>query len=150
MIKKILVPVDGSDQSKSAIALAAELARNCQASLTVLHVMTKAGTARVPPELKAYEEIEHVTVTERDLLRATANEIVEEALVLASDAGAEAVQSEIRVGDPAGTIVNFATESEADLIVMGRRGLGGVTGLLLGSVTQKVAQAARCACLTVP
>ena len=52
-------------------------------------------------------------------------------------------------GDPARVIAEHAGLHKVDLIVMGRRGLGGLEGLLLGSVSHKVAQLAPCACLTV-
>jgi nucleotide-binding universal stress UspA family protein len=52
-------------------------------------------------------------------------------------------------GDPAHAIVEEAKGHKADLIVMGRRGLGSLTGLLVGSTTTKVAQLAPCAVLTV-
>lgn len=42
-----------------------------------------------------------------------------------------------------------AKRAKADLIAMGRRGLGGVKGLLLGSVSHKVSQLADCSVLTV-
>ena len=55
----------------------------------------------------------------------------------------------LAAGDPAKEILNIANEEHADIIVMGRRGLGDLAGLLLGSVSHKVAHLAECACLTV-
>ena len=55
----------------------------------------------------------------------------------------------LEFGDPAGVLVDYAKAHAIDLIVMGRRGLGDLGGLLLGSVSHKVAQLASCACLTV-
>ena len=55
----------------------------------------------------------------------------------------------VEVGDPASVIVNMARTRNADLIVLGRRGLGTLTGLLLGSVSHKVIQLANRPCLTV-
>jgi nucleotide-binding universal stress UspA family protein len=46
-------------------------------------------------------------------------------------------------GDPAETIIETARRENADAIVMGRRGRGRLAGLLLGSVSQKVASLAR-------
>jgi nucleotide-binding universal stress UspA family protein len=52
-------------------------------------------------------------------------------------------------GDPANVIVAAATANDADLVVVGARGLGGITRLLLGSVSEKVLQYARCPVLIV-
>jgi nucleotide-binding universal stress UspA family protein len=53
------------------------------------------------------------------------------------------------VGDPAKEILSVAAEEHADIIIMGRRGMGDLAGLLLGSVSHKVSHLAECACLTV-
>jgi nucleotide-binding universal stress UspA family protein len=55
----------------------------------------------------------------------------------------------LREGDPAAAILNLTREENADIIVMGRRGLGDLAGLLLGSVSHNVTHLAECACLTV-
>jgi nucleotide-binding universal stress UspA family protein len=60
-----------------------------------------------------------------------------------------AVETLIRVGQPARTIVHVAEQLEVDCIVMGSRGLGDFEGLLLGSVSHKVASLAKCTCVTV-
>jgi len=52
-------------------------------------------------------------------------------------------------GDPAGRIVEAARKRGADLIVIGSRGLGDLQGMLLGSVSHKVAQLAPCTCIIV-
>ena len=52
-------------------------------------------------------------------------------------------------GDPAKNILETAQDKEADLIVIGTRGLGTLKGLLMGSVSQKVAQLSKCPCITV-
>lgn len=75
--------------------------------------------------------------------------LVEGARWQAESAGVAKVTGLVEDGDPAHRIVEVAGREAVDLIVMGRRGLGDLKGLLLGSVTHKVAQAARCACLTV-
>ena len=59
------------------------------------------------------------------------------------------VRTVLREGDPAAAIRDLAREEKPDIIVMGRRGLGDLAGLLLGSVSQKVLHLAECACLTV-
>ena len=56
----------------------------------------------------------------------------------------------IHDGDPAMRIVDYCKAHEIDLVGIGRRGLGGLASLLLGSVSQKVSHAAPCACLLPP
>ena len=59
-------------------------------------------------------------------------------------------QTALEFGDPAGILVDYAKANAIDLVAMGRRGLGTLGGLLLGSVSHKVTQAVPCACMTVP
>ena len=63
--------------------------------------------------------------------------------------GVEQVSTQVIDGKPAENIISAAEHEKADLIVMGRRGLGDIAGLLMGSVSHKVTHLAECACLTV-
>lgn len=67
----------------------------------------------------------------------------------AKAAGVDHVDTMVRTGPPARTIVHVAEEIGADTIVMGSRGLGDLEGLLLGSVSHKVTTLAKCTCVTV-
>jgi nucleotide-binding universal stress UspA family protein len=58
--------------------------------------------------------------------------------------GADLIRSEIYFGDPAEEILKFREQIGADVIVVGSRGRGRLTGLLLGSVSQKIANSAAC------
>ncbi|MDP6707386.1 MAG: universal stress protein [Alphaproteobacteria bacterium] len=149
MFQKILVPTDGSDHAERAVAVASELAAKYDAELIVLHVMEEIGTSRVPVELQSYAKIEHVDVSERDMLEAVANQIVGRAESQAREAGVEAVSHDLAYGSPGPGIVEYAEKHGVDLIVMGRRGLGRVADLFLGSASHRVTQLADCACLTV-
>ena len=79
----------------------------------------------------------------------TGEQIVKRAQTEAKNAGARVAGAFVDDGEPVGRIIERARESEADLIVLGRRGLSDLSGLLIGSVTHKVSQLADCACLTV-
>ena len=150
MFRKILVPVDGSAHSKRAVAFAAEIAAQNGAELVLFHVMRHLGSDRVPPGLEELEHIEHVHLTEADLLRSVAEAVINEAQDMIGKQEATKVQTVIQDGDPATRILEYCKAHEIDLIVIGRRGLGGLAGLLLGSVSQKVSHAAPCACLLPP
>ena len=150
MFRRVLVAVDGSAQSKRAVAYGAKIAAQNEAEVVLLHVMRHLGSDRVPPDLKDLEHLEHVRLTEADMLRSVAEAVVNEAQDLAEQQGANKVQRVIEDGDPATQILEYCKAHEVDLIVIGRRGLGGLAGLLLGSVSQKVSHSAPCACLLPP
>lgn len=149
MFETILVPVDGSAHALKSAEIAGDLAAKYGSKLQLLHVMEKAGSGRVPEDLRELARIEHVALTESDALQSVSDEILSGARKRAQERGAEDVETITRVGDAAKLIVEQVRESEVDLIVMGRRGLGDISGLLFGSVSHKVGQLADCACLTV-
>ena len=148
MFRKILVPTDGSDHSKNAVAVASDLAVKYSSELILLHVMEEVGSNRIPEELESYARFEHVDISERDMLEAVANRIVGRAETQARAAGVEAVTLVVKIGSPGPIIVEYAKKQEVELIVMGRRGLGRIADLLLGSVSHRVMQLTDCACLT--
>jgi len=149
MFKHILVPVDGSEHAERAIDIAGDLAQRYGAKVTLLHALTHVGGYQVPKELKAFERIEHMRVTEHDLIESIGQEILAKAEKRTRDHGVKDCTTLLETGDPARLIADTVTGEGADLIVMGRRGLGDLGGLLLGSVTHKVSQAVDCCCLTV-
>lgn len=138
----ILVAVDGSAHAQRAIEWAIDLAQCHDAPLSLVHVMRWTGSNRVPRELEEYERIEHVRITERDLLESAAAKILDTAKAAATDAGIGQVATFLRDGDPANEIIGVADEVGADLVVMGSRGLSDLPGLVLGSVSHRVLHAA--------
>ena len=64
--------------------------------------------------------------------------------------GVTDIQPQIGWGNAAQSIIEIAARETADAIVLGRRGRGRLTGLLLGSVSQKVASLASCTVIVVP
>jgi nucleotide-binding universal stress UspA family protein len=124
---RILVGTDGSDAAGRAVELGARLSRDLKASLKIIHVVTLDD-----PPLDVHND--HASLARR---RA-------EAL------GAEDVQSESVAGnDVAASIMEAAGRDQADLIIVGKRGLTRLTGLLLGSISQKLVSAAPCAVTVV-
>jgi nucleotide-binding universal stress UspA family protein len=149
MFRKFLVPVDGSAHANRAVDCATDLANKYGAELILLHVIASPGPARIPPELYEYARIEHIDAIETDMMNRVAEEILQTAEKRARGQGAKQVRTSIGVGHPAEAIVAHAKSEEADLIIMGRRGLGPVNGLLMGSVSHKVAHLSECACMTI-
>ena len=149
MISQILVAIDGSDHATRALELAAEIAERFGATLTVLHVMTETGSSAIPEEFEEFARLEHVRVTEYDLYKSAASAIVRAAADRVGVAGHPRPNTLIAEGHSAQKIIDVAEDIDADMIVMGRRGLGGVQSLLLGSTSHRVAHTAPCTVVTV-
>ena len=138
----IVVGVDGSDRARDALRFALEEARLRGAVVRVVaawHVPVAAyGGTFVPPDPALVDQLGP------DALRA-----VERALEDAGDLAADvSVETVVREGAPARVLLEEA--DEADLLVLGSRGLGGFRGLLLGSVSQQCAHHAPCPVVIVP
>ncbi len=149
MISTILVPVDGSPHANTAIDWASDLAVKYGARLVLLHVIAKWRPEAYAEDARALAQREQNDVTEWELLQSLGRRVVDPAEQRARKRGVTAPETVIEVGDPAETVLEQAKELKADLIVMGRRGLGPLPGLLLGSVSSKIVHLSECACLTV-
>jgi nucleotide-binding universal stress UspA family protein len=148
--KTILVAVDGSTHATRTAEVAADLAQRYGAKLLILHVVAPIFEGRVRTELSTLARMEHMEQSEYEMPQAAGRDIVQSAELSARQEGVKHVEALVEVGDPASVIVDIARVRGADLIVLGRRGLGTLTGLLLGSVSHKVVQVADTPCLTVP
>jgi len=173
MIKTIVVPTDGSEHADRAVEMAGEIAAKFGARVVVLQALLHhIGTA----DLKALCEEINVDETVKmkieklenamfeasavaytpvplpvppDILQKIGDRIAEKARQVLTDKGVEQVTTQVVDGKPAENIIAAAEHEKADLIVMGRRGLGDIAGILMGSVSHKVTHLADCACLTV-
>lgn len=128
-MKKVLVPVDGSELSTRAAHFAAELYRSC-GPFEIHLVCVEPLPQRWQTRGMEQEAIE-------SHLRFLAHEQAGPARAALDAAGAPHT-SHARIGDPAQTIAQIAAELGCDHIVMGTRGHGAVAGLVLGSVAGKV------------
>jgi nucleotide-binding universal stress UspA family protein len=146
-MKRILVAVDGSSPSLRAVDLAADLAAKYRAELLLVNVMP--AQAAFDPTLRDFARSEGLEGSPYAVFQAFGNKALSDAQTHANDAGVSQVTSEIASGEPADVILGAARERSIDLIVLGRRGRGQLSALLLGSVSQKVANAAPCPVLIV-
>ena len=147
MVKKILVPTDGSDHARRAIELATDIAFQYGAMLYLLHVVAES---KIPDGVLEYIRVEKLEESpERVYLQKVGEGIITVAEREARNKGIKEVQATVVQGDPAETIINFAREKGVDMIMLGSRGLGKVKGVLLGSVSSKVCHVADCTCVTV-
>ncbi len=148
MIKRILVAIDGSEQAWRALELGCDFAKQFDAKLVVFHAVTDPA---LPAELARYAEAEHLGGPSNFLFYSMiVDGLSEDARGRAAQQGIEDVVWRAQKGDPADTILSAARSEEADLIVMGRRGLSPVKAIFFGSVSQKVVQMAARPCVTTP
>jgi len=146
MFSKILCCVDGSQHALQAAEAACELAAKFAAPLTLLTV-----TKELKPtaELRRYLELEHLAGEPQYVLDKYTEEVLGKARDIAESHGLRGIKTEVRTGQPARAIVQFAERNKFDCIVLGSRGLGDIEGVLLGSVSYKVNALAKCDVVTV-
>ncbi len=137
MIKNILIPVDGSEGSDRAITHAISLAEVCGAKLNFLYV---ANINQLAINACLSDAI-------LEAVTKAGNVILERAMQMVPTGIEKEAFSE--TGSPAVVILDFADSIEADLVVMGSRGLGVVKGVLLGSVSQYIVEQSKCPVLVV-
>jgi nucleotide-binding universal stress UspA family protein len=175
MFQSILVATDNSYHARKAVDLAADLAEKYQARLLILHVI---DPRQASPDLRHMAEVEHMIKADPGnkglnavlglpgdwaarmtslresaddtmaVLTAIGNHLLGGARQQVSDR-VQNVETRLEQGDPAQCILDVADQEEADLIVVGSRGLSEMKGMLMGSVSHKVSQLASCTCITV-
>jgi nucleotide-binding universal stress UspA family protein len=140
-VRKILVPIDFSDNALSVIEWGAHLAKEHGSKMLLFHAyhlpveFQQLEGAYLPPDFWANVKAE----AEQSLHRYVAG---------LSDKGIE-IEAVVREGYAATAIVDEAVDSGADLIVIGTHGLSGLKHMLLGSIAERVVQKAPCPVLTV-
>lgn len=122
--KKICCPVDLSDESRTALTVAADLCRRLGADLTLLHVDEGAAPAGADGDLSTWKG-------------------------RAETAGAPRVFTEETRGDPKTAIAEYANGHGFDLVVMGTHGRTGRAHALVGSVAENTVRRARCPVMVV-
>ncbi|KLN62433.1 hypothetical protein WH96_02720 [Kiloniella spongiae] len=147
MFNKILCAVDGSEHSMRAVEKAAALALKFEGELVFL---TVAKAVKMNEGLRRFMEVEHVSGQDAQyVLDSFSQEVLNEAKEIAKKVGVQNIKTEVKVGPPARSIVEFADKNKIDAIVMGSRGHGDLESLLLGSVSHKVASLSKVTCVTV-
>ena len=142
-MRRIIVATDGSADANRAIDMAATLAKTSGADLIILTIGGNITGAQLRELADAAGDLSKT-------LEAAANKILDQARKRALRVGAHTVKLQTGWGDPAETIIDAVRRGKADMLVVGRRGRGRLSGLLLGSVSQKLASLAPCAVVVVP
>lgn len=145
MLKKILVPIDGSDTALSALNLAMAIGGKFDSEIIALNVSVPYDYTRIPPRVpKTAVEAEEMARAPKEL---TALEVAKK--VADSEGYSKIVFHQMVDTDPADKIVETVKQSNIDMVVMGNRGIGVWAGLLMGSVSTKVSQTVECPVIIV-
>ncbi|GAW99448.1 universal stress protein [Secundilactobacillus mixtipabuli] len=139
MFSHILVPLDGSDNSKSALQAAIKISRYFGSTITLIAVvdatrMTLAA-GNIPLDIQGE-------------LRKRAVEVIDEGKKMTEQAGIE-TKTMIEAGSPKTVIVDTANNSDCDLVVIGKSGVDAINRLLIGSTTAYVVRRANVQVLVV-
>lgn len=128
MLDRLCIGVDGSDCARRATAVGIAIAEAAGASVDVVHAMSEDPESGEPVD---------------------GDRVLTELAGPIDDVGVD-IQGHALTGQPAETVVRFADDRDADLLVLGRRGLGGVRDRLLGSVVHAVLRGTERPVLCVP
>jgi nucleotide-binding universal stress UspA family protein len=144
MFSSIVVGTDGSDTASKAVRQAVDLARAVGAKIELVTAYEPVPAQRISEERRQAPEDLQWAISPREDVDAT----LEAAAAVVREAGV-AVNLYARQGDPADAILDVAEEVEADLIVVGNKGMTGAKRFLLGSVPNKVSHHAPCSVLII-
>jgi len=140
MYKNILVPTDASESAEHALMVAIELAKKLGSQILLLHVV-------FTPEAMGYTLSSGISVIQEEL-GISGREVLTVALA-GIDTGNVSIEKKLLFGHPGLVILEEIENGQIDLVVMGNRGYGAIAGSLLGSVSQRVLNKARCPVMIV-
>jgi nucleotide-binding universal stress UspA family protein len=144
MFGSIVVGTDGSETAGEAVRQATELAKAVGASIYLVSAFEPVGNQRLREERQQVPEDMSWMVNEREDVNATLKEAQEQI----KEQGIP-VETFARQGDPADAILDVAEEQNADLIIVGNKGMSGAKRFLLGSVPNKVSHHAPCSVMII-
>lgn len=148
MIKKMLVAIDGSEHAERALDLALEMAKTYAAEVQIVSVVSpvKSVIPRFTPAAPPSQFYNFFIKYIEDRLKTVLSEALKKAR---EENPTVKILTKLLNGNPAQEIVQTAKDENVDIIIIGSRGLGGIDELLLGSVSNKIADTATCPVLIV-
>jgi nucleotide-binding universal stress UspA family protein len=144
MFGRIVVGTDGSETAAEAVRQATELSKLSGATLQIVSAFEPVPQQRLKEEVGAAPGDVQYSIGPRE----DVNTVLDGAASAAKQEGVE-VQTHAREGDPADAILDVAEEVNADLIVVGNKGMTGARRFLLGSVPNKVSHHAPCSVIII-
>jgi len=141
-IQKILVPIDFSDYSKSALKYAVNFCKNCKADMFLIYVVEPVI---YPPDFSMGQiAIPSVNSEWDERARQELDKLAKEEIP-----SSVSVKTIIKTGKPFLEIIETAGELDVDLIIIATHGRSGVEHILFGSTAEKVVRKAPCPVLTL-
>jgi nucleotide-binding universal stress UspA family protein len=144
MFRSIVVGTDGSQTASEAVRQAVELAKDIGAKIQLVSAYEPVPASRLREEKRDAPEDLQWMVNPREEVDHTLSEAAD----IVKESGLD-VEIFARQGDPADAILDVAEETDADLIVVGNKGMTGAKRFLLGSVPNKVSHHAPCSVLII-
>ncbi len=141
MIKKILIAFDGSEPSKNALNHGVHVAEKFGADIIIISVVPRVMMPVFPDEgfgaapITAAQEFTEYQERMKNFYLEALSDVKEN---LDKEAPELNVEFLLEEGRPSSTIVQKAEDENVDLIVIGSRGLGGITGFILGSTSRRI------------
>ncbi len=147
MFKKIVVGLDGSENSENALRMACDIGKKYGSEIHLVYIVHPETVGIAVGAVAGFHAA--TTMETAEEIKAVGEKLLASGAAIAKDCGYDDTKAHMYSGRPADQILECAEECGADLIVTGRRGLGAVGSLLLGSTTQRVNKLAKCACLSI-
>jgi nucleotide-binding universal stress UspA family protein len=139
MFDRIVVGTDGSETATEAVATAVELAKISKAKLEIVSAYEPIPQQRLREEGEGISgDVSHAINPREDV-----QFVLDKAAAVAKKAKVDVV-THPREGDPADAILDVAEENDADLVLVGNKGMTGARRFLLGSVPNKISHHAPC------
>lgn len=148
MLKKILLAIDGSEQGMKAADYAIRLAQIQGGEVEIIYVVPESD--RILTDDAYLDPVLGLRLKEQaaKALKEAGEKILAQGKAKFQDTGVSHT-TKLMIGDPAEEILQEAEKQNVDVIVMGSRGLSGLTRFVLGSVSNKVVSHAKCSVFIV-
>ena len=139
MFDRIVVGTDGSETAAEAVRTATELAKLSAGSLEIVCAYEPVPAERLRQESEGISgDVSHAVNPREDV-----QFVLDKAAAVAKKEGVTVV-THPREGEPADAILDVAEENNADLVIVGNKGMTGARRFLLGSVPNKISHHAPC------
>ncbi len=146
MVKNVLVAIDGSPTSQRALEYALAMGKNYHANVIVFHAAVPLDYSQLPKETEATKVDAQVPAIGKDVysINKTLSPLSNAKSIVASFGYENVSYREVITDSAYKAILEAATAMDVDNIIIGNRGIGGIKGLLMGSIANKIVEYAPC------